>query len=325
MPLINPAIAALGWLGRQGTRALALMVFVSIALPPLGALLKPYVAEAIFALLVLAFLMVEPAALRAQIARPGLALTVTAFAMIAMPALLGAVYRLTGLDALSPGLFLALMLQAATSPLMSSPAIASLLGLDAALILAAMIASTALVSLTAPVFMRIFAGDTLALAPLALGLRLFAMLAGAAALAAAIRWLMGRERVRRGKEQIDGINVIVLFIFVAALMGDIGARILSDPLLVAGLTLLAFALTAVQLALTYLVFLPAGRERAFAVGLMASQRNMGLMLAAVAGTVPDLTWLYFAIAQFPIYLLPQMLKPLAASLAGGRSRDGGHS
>jgi BASS family bile acid:Na+ symporter len=38
---------------------------------------------------------------------------------------------------------------------------------------------------------------------------------------------------------------------------------------------------------------------------------MGLMLAAAGSTVPDLTWLYFAIAQFPIYLLPQMLKPLA--------------
>ena len=35
------------------------------------------------------------------------------------------------------------------------------------------------------------------------------------------------------------------------------------------------------------------------------------MLAAVGGTVPELTWLYFAIAQFPIYLMPQILKPLA--------------
>ena len=35
------------------------------------------------------------------------------------------------------------------------------------------------------------------------------------------------------------------------------------------------------------------------------------MLAAAGSSVPDLTWLYFALAQFPIYLLPQMLKPLA--------------
>ena len=42
---------------------------------------------------------------------------------------------------------------------------------------------------------------------------------------------------------------------------------------------------------------------------------MGLMLAAAGTAVPDLTWLYFAVAQFPIYLLPAMLKPLARRVA----------
>jgi BASS family bile acid:Na+ symporter len=39
---------------------------------------------------------------------------------------------------------------------------------------------------------------------------------------------------------------------------------------------------------------------------MSAQRNMGLMLAATGGAVPELTWLYFAIAQFPIYLSPYL-------------------
>jgi BASS family bile acid:Na+ symporter len=47
---------------------------------------------------------------------------------------------------------------------------------------------------------------------------------------------------------------------------------------------------------------------------MTSQRNMGLMLAATGGALPDLTWLYFALSQFPIYLSPQMLKPLVRRL-----------
>jgi BASS family bile acid:Na+ symporter len=41
---------------------------------------------------------------------------------------------------------------------------------------------------------------------------------------------------------------------------------------------------------------------------------MGLMLAATGGALPDLTWLYFALAQFPIYLLPYFLSPLARRL-----------
>jgi BASS family bile acid:Na+ symporter len=47
---------------------------------------------------------------------------------------------------------------------------------------------------------------------------------------------------------------------------------------------------------------------------MAAQRNMGLMVAATGGALPDLAWLYFALSQFPIYLSPQMLKPLAQRL-----------
>ena len=55
----------------------------------------------------------------------------------------------------------------------------------------------------------------------------------------------------------------------------------------------------------------AGRSAALALGLAVGSRNMGLMVAAAGGAVPELTWLYFAVAQFPIYTLPHLLKPLA--------------
>jgi BASS family bile acid:Na+ symporter len=74
---------------------------------------------------------------------------------------------------------------------------------------------------------------------------------------------------------------------------------------------LAFAVCYAMLGLTALVLARTGPERAFALGLMASQRNMGLMVAATGNFLPELTWLYFALCQFPIYLSPQLLKPLA--------------
>ena len=80
------------------------------------------------------------------------------------------------------------------------------------------------------------------------------------------------------------------------------------------LTALAFALSLGMLVVTALVFLRAGRARAFAIGLIAANRNVGLMLAATGFAVPDLAWLFFALAQFPIYLLPHLLKPLARRL-----------
>ena len=51
MCILDAAAAALAWLGRQGTRAIAALVFIGIVVPPLGARLKPFVAEAIFVLL----------------------------------------------------------------------------------------------------------------------------------------------------------------------------------------------------------------------------------------------------------------------------------
>ena len=67
---------------------------------------------------------------------------------------------------------------------------------------------------------------------------------------------------------------------------------------------------------TAISFWWAGRDSALSLGFMVSQRNMGLMLGATGGALPDLTWVYFALAQFPIYLTPQILKPLMRRMRG---------
>ena len=37
-------------------------------------------------------------------------------------------------------------------------------------------------------------------------------------------------------------------------------------------------------------------------------------MAALGTTLPDLAWFYFAMVQFPIYVLPAVLQPLAKRL-----------
>jgi BASS family bile acid:Na+ symporter len=127
----------------------------------------------------------------------------------------------------------------------------------------------------------------------------------------AARRVSGVSAIERHTERINGFSVLVLFVFVAAIMESVGARVLTAPLITIALAALAFTVFLALLFLTALLFLSAGRGRALALGFMASQRNMGLMLAATGGALPDLTWLYFALSQFPIYLSPQLLKPLA--------------
>jgi BASS family bile acid:Na+ symporter len=48
------------------------------------------------------------------------------------------------------------------------------------------------------------------------------------------------------------------------------------------------------------------------------------MVAATDGVLPGTTWLYFALSQFPIYLSPQLLKPLVARLSAAASTPGRH-
>jgi BASS family bile acid:Na+ symporter len=203
------------------------------------------------------------------------------------------------------------MLQAVASPMMAAPAFAAVMGLDATLVLVTLVTSSALTPFTAPLFAYVFIGPTLALPPVALGLKLISILAGSALVAIAIRRVVGIAAITRSKDKLDGLNILLVFVFVGAVMEHVAARTLARPLTMLGLAVLAFAVCYALLGLTALVLAGAGPERAFALGLMASQRNMGLMVAATGNALPEVAWLYFALCQFPIYLSPQLLKPLA--------------
>jgi BASS family bile acid:Na+ symporter len=98
-------------------------------------------------------------------------------------------------------------------------------------------------------------------------------------------------------------------------MGSVAGSFLADPVGTVELALLAFAVFFALLGVTVLIFRRMGHDRALALGLMVSQRNMGLMLAATDGVLPGTTWLYFALSQFPIYLSPQLLKPIVSRLS----------
>jgi hypothetical protein len=254
---------------------------------------------------------VDIAALRRHMRRPAIVLAATAWSTLAVPLLVGLLCLAAGLQRQAPDLFLGLMLQAAASPMMAAPALAALMGLDATLVLITLVTCTALVPFTAPVFAYAFFGAELTLSPLALGLKLFAILAGSLLVAALIRRLVGAAAIERYREPIDGLNILLLLVFVTAVMGTVAGSFVADPLKVGATLLLAFAIFFALLAATVLIFRKLGREHALALGLMVSQRNMGLMLAATAGVLPAATWLYFALSQFPIYITPQLLRPLA--------------
>jgi hypothetical protein len=314
MSIVNAPAAALAWLGRQGTRALATMMVIGVGTPPLGKLLNPFVPEAIFLLLCIAFFRVDVAALRRQLERPALPLAAAAWTMLAVPIIFGVICLVAGIETRAPDVFVGLMMQALAPPMMAAPAFASLMGLDVTLILVALVFSSAMAPVTALTFAAIFVGPILTLSPVALGLKLFGILAGAALAAAVLRRVVGSAARARYRDEIDGINLIVVFVFVAAMMEHLAEHFYASPLDMLAFAGLALAVNFAVLGLTVVVFALSGLDRALALGLMASQRNMGLMLAAAGGVLPDQVWIFFALSQFPIYLSPQLLTPLARRL-----------
>ncbi len=307
--------AGLSWLGRQGTHAVAISILLGIALPPLGALVRPFFPETVFLLLCLAFLRVDPAALRAQLAKPWLLLAAAVWAMLVLPVLVGASLSAFDLFDRSPGLLLALMLNVVAPPIFASPALAALMGLNAAITLALLLACAAATPFLAPALIAVFVGPAVTFSPLALGLRLVLMLAGAACVGIAVRSFAGKAWVERQAERIDGLNVVVLFLFALALMGDVLANTITRPLFVLGLLALSTAVMLGLSGLTALIFVRTGMHTMLPLAHAAGARNTGLMLAAAAGVVPELVWLYVALLQIPIYALPLIVKPLVRRLS----------
>jgi hypothetical protein len=182
-------------------------------------------------------------------------------------------------------------------------------------VLITLVTSTALVPLTAPLFAYAFLGSVLTLSPLALGLKLFAILGGSLLAAALIRRIVGAASIERHKEPIDGLNILLMLVFVDAVMGNVAGSFLTEPWQTTGILLLSFAVFLAVFALSVLVLRKVAGAHALALGLLVAQRNMGLMLAATEGALPGATWLYFALAQFPLYMSPHLLRPIARRTA----------
>ncbi len=299
-------MAILTWLGKHATGAMAAGVFLGLAVPDLAALAKPLLVPAVVAMLIMSLLRLEPAAIRRAARSPLRILPAVAFVLLISPLLGYAAARALDLDA---GIATALVVWTASPPLISVPAIALLLGLDVALALMVTTAAGLLVPVSLPPIVFALIGLELDISPAGLALRLALLLAGAGLAAAAIRRVAGAARLQRHAPAIDGAFLVIMLLFAVAVMDGVTRTALAEPWRVAGLLALVFAASLGMQAIGWAVFRATGARNAATLALVAGNRNMALVLgAAPAAFEPD-GFLFLAMLQFPIYLLPALLKP----------------
>lgn len=310
--------SSLEWLGRQGTWAGAASLGVGLLAPPLASALRPGFGPAIFLLLVVSFLRVDPAELKARFSNPLLVAVASLGIMLAIPVLCGLILPYTSIARIEPAIALGLMMYLAAPPIMSSIAFASFLRLDTALTLAVLIVCAAATPFLSPFIVGFFAGGQLQLDAVQLAFRLFGFLIGAFVVASVIRRYLGNVSISENKSAIDGASVILLILFGITAMDGVTARAFKEPQLVAGIALFTFAVAIGIYFVTTLIFWREGLKKSLALGFSSAHRNMGVMVAAAGSGLPELTWIYFAVAQFPIYLLPAIAAPVVHRLMDRR-------
>ena len=302
------ALDALALTARYGTQVSALSLVAGLAVPPLAAAARPLLGSCIFLFVALTFLRADPILIRGVLGRPGRLGFACLWLLLAPAALIGFGLALIGRAALDPGLVLGLAIVAASPPLLSAPTIAALLGIEPSLLLSATVATTLVSPAIAPLIADAVAGAAVPLDPAALMLRLAALIGSAVIVALLGRRLIGVERLAARRSSIDGAGVVVYLVFGVAAMDGVTASAIARPWLVAGFLAVAFGVSLACFAATWAGLAWLKRQDRLMFGYGCGHRNMGVLIAALGTSVPETTFLFFALAQFPIYLVPQLLK-----------------
>lgn len=298
-------IDGLGWLGRRGRALLVLGLVAGVALPTVGAAMRPWLPELIGGMIAVAAFRIGAAhalgAVREALGVLGVALAFQLAAPLALSALLAA------LGWAATPLAVALVLMLAAPSISGSPNLALMMGRDPAPAFRLLVVGTALFPLTAPVALASLPGIDGAAAAAA-ALRLLGVIGTAAAFGFAARaWLAPGLDPRR-LSATDGFSALLMAVVVVGLMSSVRPMLEGDPWGFAGWLAAAFAANfGAQIAAALLL---RGRGVAAwpAFGMVAGNRNIALFLVALPEPIVGPLLAFIGCYQFPMYLTPLLLR-----------------
>ncbi len=265
----------------------------------------------IMVFLINAFARVDVGDARQILVRPVKLLCGLAWVVLVIPFVFWAALSMVGRENLDSGLVLGLSLQAAAAPIMATPAVAIVLGMNVTFSVLLLLATMIIQPFVAPVVAPWVAGTAIQVDGLLLGRNLLLMIGGSVIVSMIIRWFAGLARLEKHQFETSGANLIVFTLFGLTMFDGVVLRTFTQPGLVAGLSAVAFLVALGSIGAAFIFLRAFARDDAFITGFAAGHRNVGLMAAAQSGALPDITWLYFALVQLPIYLTPLIVRQVA--------------
>ena len=302
----------LHYLGQRAVLVMALGVFIGLALPDLAALAKPLLAPTVLVMLTLAMTKTDARSLGGTSRRAGTHLIALFWLLVATPCLMHAALAVIEVPAT---LAIPMLIWSGSPPLVTVPIIALIIGLDAAAALFLMVVSTFTFPFILPGLLFWLIGIEVDMGAGALTLKLALMIAGCALVATIIRGKLGAETLREKAATFDGIAVLLMLVFAVAVMDGVRDWLITDPATFMIYVGAAFASSLSLQLVSGLAFFWTDRQTQLSIALSSGNRNMALFMAAAGSTLGPEAFLFFAVAQFPIYILPMILKPIYKKLS----------
>lgn len=294
----------LAWLGRHATAALALGAFVGLIMPSLAELLRSVFPILVFLFTATSLLKIDRGTFGSLWKNPVLPALVIGWCVIVVPLLVGAVLQMLSLP---KGLAQAIVIWAASPPMTAAIVFAVLLGLDTSLATGVALSSIFVVPLTGPLLCLALAGLPIGIdAPVLIG-RVAAFIGAAAVAAYLVRRLVGQERLARNHDGVNGVIIVTLIAYAAALTAGVGEEFAAHPGRILLFTGAGFVTNILVQLVTALLFAWFGVKRSITSSLLAGNRNMSVLCAGLGSAATAEIMLFFALSHVAVYTLPWLL------------------
>lgn len=281
---------------------------VGYVMQPVAEFFRPYILHSMIILLAIAMVRLDVAKLRAYARRPAIIAAIVVVNLVAAPVLMWVLILPATIPA---GLEQGLILMAAAPMISSAIAIATILELDAALAVAAMVSTYAVVPFTLPTLSVWLIGLDLGVSIFEMFIRLFATIGIPAAVAFILRrWVFAKATLTRNARAIDGLGVVFVVVFCLGIMDGLQTYVVGRLDYVLLTLCAAFAANIGMQIIGTVLFLKMGRREALTIGLITGNTNLGLVMVILADKASAELIAYFVLGQVPMYFLPVVALPI---------------